>query len=413
MPGLLAREEQPGLLLDRSQAITIQRDDKILVGNFTAAGHNFGVARLDLNGNLDATFGTDGIAVVDFGGRDDVDALLIQESGEILAVGTTDVGGPAATPVAAFDRSGKLITGFGTGGALTFNPAVSNPAREIHIGDLVLRAFGTRQADGRLVVTSTDRSPAPTSSSLVRLLVPGSTSNQPLIGEFGAVPGAGRRGQRFVDSVTGAIFTMKGGTGQAFRGTDGKISLILTDAGGGVTVMIKSRGRVPLGDIDCRGTLRSMQVKTGDLSGTMFVRGMLGKLRIGHVAGTIAVNGGITSILADSLANAKVLSGANLGDDAQLGGAAGTANADAYGVGVIGSVKVRNTITQSIVAAGLNPVDGVFGNADDVVNAESTIRKLSAKSADESSRFYAGSFGSVKMPKRIREVGADNRFRTA
>jgi hypothetical protein len=170
---------------------------------------------------------------------------------------------------------------------------------------------------------------------------------------------------------------------------------------------------VPLGDIDVRGTLLSMQVKTGDLSGTMFVRGMLGKLRIGHVAGTIAVNGAITSILADSLTDAKILSGANLGDDAQLGGGAGTSNADAYGVGIIGTVKVRDAITRSIVGAGLNPMDGVFGNDDDAVAADSTIRLLSAKSADELSRFYASSFGVVKLPKRIKDLPADVRFKTA
>src|SRR6185503_8984281 len=137
--------------------------------------------------------------------------------------------------------------------------------------------------------------------------------------------------------------------------------------------IIKAKGRVPLGDIVCAGTILSMQVKTGDLSGTMFVRGMLGKLRIGAVTGTIAVNGGITSILADSLTNAKILSGANLGDDAELGGAAGTADADTFGVGIIGSVKVKGAHAQSIVGAGLTPVDDVFATADDEVIAGSTI----------------------------------------
>ena len=75
-----------------------------------------------------------------------------------------------------------------------------------------------------------------------------------------------------------------------------------------------------------------MQVKTGDLSGTMVVRGMLGKLQIGNVAGTIAVNGAITSIVADSLTNAKILSRHDLGDDAELRRRVGTADADTFGV---------------------------------------------------------------------------------
>jgi hypothetical protein len=414
VPGLAARLEAAGPFVDRSQALAIQSDDKILIGNFTTDG-NFGVARVDLAGNLDATFGQSGIAAVDVGGTDDVDALLIQPTGEILAIGTTtDANNVPSTAVAAIDQSGKPITGFGTGGVLKFDPAVgAAPGRELHIGDLVLRAFGTRQADGRLVVSSSNRAPDDSSSSLRRLNVPGTRAlpQGSLIGEFGLAAGTGRKGKRLVDTITGAIFTMKGGSGQAFRGEDGKINLVLTDAGGGVTVTIKAKGRVPLGDIVCRGNVRSMQVKTGDLSGTMFVGGSLGKLTIGAVAGTIAVNGAIGSIVADSLDHAKILAGANLGDDAQFGGTG--SNADTYGASAIKSVKVRGAISQSIVGAGLNPVDTTFGNDDDVVTPGSAIGTLSAKSADETSQFYAAAFKSAKLPKKIKDISADPRFRTA
>jgi uncharacterized delta-60 repeat protein len=414
VPGLAARLEASGPFVDRSQALAIQADDKILVGNFTTDG-NFGVARVDLAGNLDATFGTGGIASVDVGGTDDVDALLVQPTGEILAVGTTaDANNVPSTAVVAIDQSGKPITGFGTGGALKFDPAVgASPGRELHIGDLVLRAFGTRQADGRLVVSSSNRAPVDSSSSLRRLNVPGTRAlpQGSLIGEFGLTAGSGRKGARLVDTLTGAVFTMKGGSGQAFRGEDGRINLILNDAGAGVTVRIKSRARIALGDIVCRGNLRSMQVKTGDLSGTMFVGGSLGKLTIGAVAGTIAVNGAIGSIVADSLDHAKILAGANLGDDAQFGGTG--SSADIYGASVIKSVKVRGAISQSIVGAGLNPVDTTFGNDDDVVTPGSAIGTLSARSADENSRFYAAAFKSARLPKKIKDIPSDARFRTA
>ena len=73
---------------------------------------------------------------------------------------------------------------------------------------------------------------------------------------------------------------------------------------------------------------------------------------------------------------------------------------------------VRGAINQSIVGAGLNPVDGVFGNDDDTVVAGSSLRTLSARSADENSRFYAAKFGSVKLGKKIKNLPADGRFRT-
>ena len=189
IPGLASRLETFPFV-DRSQALAVQRDDKILVGNFTAtADVNFGIARIDLAGRLDPTFGNAGIASVDLGGTDDVDALVLQDTGEILAVGTTNAGGTAVTAVAAFDTTGQLIAGFGTGGFRTFEPGVITPGREIHIGDLVLRAFGTRQADGRLVVVGSDRSPAQSISSLRRLIVPGTRAvpQGALVGSFGLV----------------------------------------------------------------------------------------------------------------------------------------------------------------------------------------------------------------------------------
>ena len=412
VPGLSSRLEAFPFI-DRSQALAIQRDDKILVGNFTTDGANFGIARLDLAGRLDPTFGNAGIASLDLGGADDVDALVLQETGEILAVGTTNAGGPAVTAVAAFDITGQLITGFGNGGFRTFDPGVINPGRELHIGDVVLRAFGTRQADGRLIVVGTDRSPAVSVSSLRRLIVPGTRAvpQGALIGNFGQVTPGSRKATKFVDPVTGAIFTMKGGTGQVYRGDDNRINIVLIDAGAGMTVSVKSKGRLPLGDVIVNGNVRSMQVKFGDLSGTMFVTGNLLKLKLGAVTGTIAAGGAIGVIQADSLSQAKVLAGANLGDDAKLGGA--DANGDTFTASAIRSLKVRGAIAQSIVAAGLNPIDGVFGNDDDVVIPGSAIGTLSALSADETSRFYASQFGAVKLPKKIKDLAADGRFKTA
>jgi hypothetical protein len=70
----------------------VQPDGKLLLANRSAAG-DFAVARLNANGALDASFGSAGVATVDFGGDDDADAIIVQETGEILVVGTTNAGG--------------------------------------------------------------------------------------------------------------------------------------------------------------------------------------------------------------------------------------------------------------------------------------------------------------------------------
>jgi hypothetical protein len=101
-----------------------------------------------------------------------------------------------------------------------------------------------------------------------------------------------------------------------------------------------------------------------------------------------------------------------LGTDGKLGGTA--AEADTFASGFIGRLKVNGAITDSLVSAGLNPVDGTFANGDDVIvgGTESQIRSIIAASADDKSKFYTGTFGRVRLADRV-DVVADGRFKTA
>jgi uncharacterized delta-60 repeat protein len=427
--GLKARGDT-GFFADHSQALAIQ-DGKILVGNHTDDG-DFGIARVNPDGTIDPSFGQDGIATIDIGGNnDDVDSLVLQPTGEILAVGTSNSGpgGAPVTAVAALDRSGNLLTGWNAGGKLTFEPSIIPAAgRELHIGDLILRAFGTRQSDGRLVVGSSDRSPAPTSSNYRKILVPGVTA-QPIgeaLGVFGV--GSTNRGKKFVyTDADGTVitFSLKGNaTGRVYLSGD-KLNLRIEDLSGGsvpCSVVIKARGgdgRIKIGDVICTGGLKAFNARTADLSGTMYVPGMAGKLALGNLTGTVAASGAITSLLVAGLDGAKVLSGANLGSDAKLGGT--STSADTFGQGFIGALKVAGRIKGSTVAAGLNPVDETIGDEDDIVvggvgapgGPFSVIRTITAKGgADDTSQFIAGGFKSVRLPKRIDPANdAQGRFR--
>jgi uncharacterized delta-60 repeat protein len=67
------------------QAMTVQSNGQVVVGGLELAtvGPNFGgIARLDTNGELDATFGSGGTLTVD----NNVTALLIHANGDILAI---------------------------------------------------------------------------------------------------------------------------------------------------------------------------------------------------------------------------------------------------------------------------------------------------------------------------------------
>lgn len=400
----LAARPDAANLADRSTALALQDDGKLLLANRSASG-DFAVARLNPNGQLDASFGAGGLVTVDFGGEDDADALVVQDTGEVIVIGTSLEGGVASTGVAALDAAGALIPAFGQGGRLRLAADVTPTTRELRIGDLVLRAFGTRQPDGRLIVGIGNRSQrANTSSNLRRLNVPG-TRTQPLgtqLGTFGLA--GGKRTTLTVTDADGtkATFSAGRGSGVAYLAPDGRINLTLSDSAGGATVVVKTAGgadgRVTLGDVMVSGSLKSLNARTADLTGTLFASGSIGKLTLGHLTGTVAAAGAIASASLASMTGSRLMSGAGLGGDGKLGGDG--PDADSFTASTIATVKVLGTIEASTISAGLDPVDGVFNNDDDRVigGAASVIRSVSARGADPTSRFIAGRIGALRLP---------------
>jgi len=117
--------------LDTSQAIAQQGDGKIVSVGSTSTDNNFGgdfaIARYNLNGSLDTTFGGTGKLTTDFGGRDQAEAVLIQGDGKIIAGGWSDRGNfnkdfalarynADGTLDNSFGNSGRVMTDFGSNG---------------------------------------------------------------------------------------------------------------------------------------------------------------------------------------------------------------------------------------------------------------------------------------------------------
>ena len=74
--------------IGRVTAVVVAPNGKILLGGFSGPeGGNIQVARLNANGAFDTTFGTAGIAAVDFGGTEFGEAIARQADGRILVVG--------------------------------------------------------------------------------------------------------------------------------------------------------------------------------------------------------------------------------------------------------------------------------------------------------------------------------------
>jgi uncharacterized delta-60 repeat protein len=101
-------------------AVVIQNDGKIVVGGcmeYANYDQDFLLVRYNENGTLDGSFGVGGKVTLDFGshGTDWVHELLLQPDGKIIAVGE-GTSGFNAFGLARYDSNGTLDATFGTAG---------------------------------------------------------------------------------------------------------------------------------------------------------------------------------------------------------------------------------------------------------------------------------------------------------
>lgn len=148
---------------DQVNALALQNDGMILAGG-SAAG-NFGIARLDANGNLDLNFDTDGTLTKDVrvGNNDFITSISIQPDNKILSVGYSSNGSGTDVSVVRFLANGSMDNSFDTDGQLEYSPGYStDDARAMVV-----------QPDGKILVTGQYRNTNTTSSAIVRYLPEG------------------------------------------------------------------------------------------------------------------------------------------------------------------------------------------------------------------------------------------------
>jgi uncharacterized delta-60 repeat protein len=405
VPGLVANTSQS--TGDHSEGLAIESDNSILVANQTAGGH-FGLVHLDANGNVITTFGTNGVAAATFGSDDDADAVYVQSGGQIVVAGTSNAGG-TPTALAAFDQTGAPIASFGLLGKLALTAPVGSD--ELNSGSDVTTVFGAETSDGHVIIGTNGLS----SSSVIRDLSVAGTNNENAGTPLGSFGPSGRKNVKLTVSINNVKVTLSitNGTGQAFLASNG-LHLEISAASRGATVTITCKGgsrTVTLGDVTVTGTLKSLVNKSANLSGTLSATGAIGTLSLGHVTGgTIAAAGGITSLSLLSATDAYILAGANLGADGEQGGSGN--DADTFSAGSIRTLKVAGSLTNSVIAAGVEPDDGVYVGGSDTLlgGTASIIRSISVHSIDSSTRFIAGAFGTANIPKKVKKPATDPHF---
>jgi uncharacterized delta-60 repeat protein len=129
---------------DSAHALVLQPDGKLVAAGSSLAGSQFvfALARYNPNGSLDTSFNGTGKVTTAFGtSQDEVDALVLQPDGKLVAAGFSKVGSQNVFALARYNANGSLDTSFNGSGKVT--TAFGTSSDSAHA--LVL------QPDGKLV----------------------------------------------------------------------------------------------------------------------------------------------------------------------------------------------------------------------------------------------------------------------
>jgi uncharacterized delta-60 repeat protein len=150
--GKVTTEFSTSVDVEEARGIALQSDGKIVVAGHRATGQgdSFALARYNPDGTLDTSFGAGGLVSTTFLGFDQAFAVGIQTDGKIVAAGSASDGTSSGTVVALarYHTDGTLDLTFGAGGRVTvrLEEAIAPGFQEAHS-----LAF---QQDGKIVIAA-------------------------------------------------------------------------------------------------------------------------------------------------------------------------------------------------------------------------------------------------------------------
>jgi uncharacterized delta-60 repeat protein len=133
-----------GESMDTASSLAVLPSGAIVVAGSTlsptSAASDFALAKFSSSGTLDAGFGSGGFATVDFSSRSDTAAAIaVTPAGNLVAAGTSALGGSSDFALAELDPStGAPVTTFGSGGLVrtSFGDATPMPAEALDVAVL-------------------------------------------------------------------------------------------------------------------------------------------------------------------------------------------------------------------------------------------------------------------------------------
>lgn len=146
-----------------ANSIAIQSDGNILLGGYSYSNNtssDFTLARYNLNGVLDNTFGTNGIVITSFGNASSIaNAIGLEENGKIIMAGNSfDDSNFSGFALVQYESNGSLDASFGNNGkVITSIESFNNDATSL-----------TVQNDGKVVLGGYTFNTSTTEMMLVR-----------------------------------------------------------------------------------------------------------------------------------------------------------------------------------------------------------------------------------------------------
>lgn len=131
---------------DIGNCLAVQNDGKIVLGGWSATTYDVALARYEINGVLDPTFGTGGLVTTDFGDYEQAYDVAVQPDGKIVLAGHGSYDGRFL--VARYTSAGILDNEFGDGLGAVSTP-FGRAAYERGLGVAL-------QADGKIVLGGGD-----------------------------------------------------------------------------------------------------------------------------------------------------------------------------------------------------------------------------------------------------------------
>ena len=126
--------------VDWANGLALQANGKILVSGFACdnlsfENCDFAIARLNTNGALDTTFSADGRQLINFGANDFSDSIAVQANGRIILAGSKNSVSSGSFALARLNSNGNVDASFSTDGRVvtSFGAGVGSGGSDVRI----------------------------------------------------------------------------------------------------------------------------------------------------------------------------------------------------------------------------------------------------------------------------------------